>query len=57
MLKEKREVLFKEYYRREAEWMRAEQEACQQGDHQEAAACHRYRWECMRVMQQLTEMD
>jgi hypothetical protein len=50
---EKRDAIFEEYAKRELEWMRAEQEACRRGDHQEAAACHRYRWDCLRVMQRL----
>ncbi len=57
MTKEKREVLFEEFSKLEAEWARAEQDACRRGDHQEAAACHRYRWDAIRAMQRLTEME
>jgi hypothetical protein len=57
MTQEKREALFEEYSKRELGWMRAEQEACRQGNHQEAAACHRYRWDCLRVMQRLCENE
>ena len=55
MTKQKRDELFEEYSRKELEWMRHEQEACRKGDHQEAASCHAYRWECLRAAQRLLE--
>ena len=51
----RQEKLFDELMARESEWMRHEQEACRKGDHQEAASCHAYRWECLRAAQRLLE--
>jgi len=56
MSKQKRDVMFEEFDKLEKEWMRAEQDACRRGNHDEAARCHAYRKDCLRVMQRIAEM-
>lgn len=47
---------FEEASQQETVWMKAEQQACRRGDHQEAAACHAWRWHWLGVMQRIAEM-